>query len=281
MQLRLSQGPYIALGLQNGAPSPEDVRSAFLQLTKQFHPARFARLSTETQKLSNEVFLGIKSAHESLLRAAGGVVRGGGRTSQSGAMPALNSERDPTRPIAARAVGTPQPAVTRTMTPTKHGVGPSGTGAHNFGIRVSIPTPLRGMSPILQRSATLPNTRPSTPTITPPAPAATDPATHRGTGEWSPLPKTTPAFDERAELQQVLDALAAKNWGQAKLFLNSLAARVPSSKQYRALLAYTRGRDAQAAGRGEHAVMEFQRALQFDPELEQAKSAMAELLRRR
>ncbi len=280
MQLRLSQGAHIALGLQSGALSPEDVRAAFLQLTKQFHPARFGRLSSETQKLSNEVFLGIKSAHESLLRAAGGVVRGGGRTNQSGAMPALNSERDPTRPIATRAVGTQQPVVARTMTPTKHGVGPSGTGAHNFGTRVSIPTPPRGV-PVVQRPATPPSTRPSTPNISPPAPAATDPATHRGTGEWSGVPKTTPAFDERAELQRVLNALAAKNWGQAKLLLSSLAARVPSSKQYRALLAYARGREAQTAGRGEDAVMEFQRALQFDPDLQQAKSAMAELLRRR
>ena len=93
--------------------------------------------------------------------------------------------------------------------------------------------------------------------------------------------KTTPVFDERVELQQVLDALGQKNWGAAKALLNGLAARVPASKQYRALLAYTRGREAQTAGRGEDAVMEFQRALQLDPDLQQAKSAMAELLRRR
>jgi len=299
MQLRLSRGAHIALGLQNSDPSPQDVRSAFLQLTKQFHPARFGRLSTETQKLSTEVFLGIKSAHESLLRAVGGVVRGGGRTNQSGAVPMLNNDRDTTRPIATRAVGTQQPAISRTMTPTRHGVG-SGAGAHNFGSRAVSPVPaapLRGVSPVAQRPGTPPGTspgtpprtppqtppitRPSPPIIAPPAPAATDPATDRGTGEWPPQLKTAPAFDERVELEQVITALATKNWGQAKTLLNSLAARVPSSKQYRALLAYTRGREAQTSGRGEDAVTEFQRALQFDPDLQQAKSAMAELLRRR
>jgi hypothetical protein len=119
------------------------------------------------------------------------------------------------------------------------------------------------------------------PPVKPPHPPTGDPPTTRGTGDWQPLQKTTPVFDERVELQQVLDALGQKNWGAAKALLNGLAARVPASKQYRALLAYTRGREAQTAGRGEDAVMEFQRALQLDPDLQQAKSAMAELLRRR
>ncbi|HEY6035220.1 MAG TPA: hypothetical protein VIV58_13190, partial [Kofleriaceae bacterium] len=124
-----------------------------------------------------------------------------------------------------------------------------------------------------------PQDRPSTQRIGVPPPP--NPAATKGTGEWQQLQRTTPAFDERVELQQVLDALGQKNWGAAKALLNGLAARVPASKQYRALLAYTRGREAQTAGRGEDAVMEFQRALQLDPDLQQAKSAMAELLRRR
>ena len=42
MQLRLSQGPHIALGVAE-IPTPEQVRAAFLDLTKQYHPARFGR----------------------------------------------------------------------------------------------------------------------------------------------------------------------------------------------------------------------------------------------
>src|SRR6476469_4325444 len=70
MQVRLSQGPHVALGVAE-ISKPEQVRAAFLELTKQYHPARFGRMSTELQKMSNEVFLGIKSAHESLMRTLG------------------------------------------------------------------------------------------------------------------------------------------------------------------------------------------------------------------
>jgi 3-methyladenine DNA glycosylase/8-oxoguanine DNA glycosylase len=46
-------------------------------------------------------------------------------------------------------------------------------------------------------------------------------------------------------------------------------------------LCYTRGREAQEAGKREEAMMEMQRALQLDPDLGQAKSALEELMHRR
>jgi len=69
MQQRLSRGPRTALGVDETA-SVDEVRSAFLQLTKQYHPARFGRLSVEIQRLSNEVFLGLRSAHDTLFRGS-------------------------------------------------------------------------------------------------------------------------------------------------------------------------------------------------------------------
>jgi hypothetical protein len=282
----------VALGVEDGGVTPETVRSAFLELTKRFHPARFGRMATDIQRNANEVFLGIKAAHELLLRSLGVSGRGAPRAQSSG-MPVLAAEgsnrtaRPGTPPGAAGARGPTQPmprpagvAVPRTLTPTKPGVNVPTGATPAFGIRAQ-PLARRGTPP--QRQGTPPQTRPqdrpSTPRMVPPAPAAQDPLTTRGTGEWAQ--KTAPVFDERIELQQVMDALAQKNWGAAKALLNGLAVRVPASKQYRALLAYTRGREAQGAGRGEDAVMEFQRALQLDPDLQQAKSAMAELLRRR
>jgi hypothetical protein len=279
MQLRISHGPHVALGLEGSSATPEAVRSAFLNLTKRFHPARFGRMSNELQRLSNEVFLGIKSAHETLLRNLGVPARGGAGRLSSQVMPVLTAEgtNKTTRPgPQPRAAGTqpqpqqPPPAIPRTLTPTKPGVGMTPP----FGTRVTAQRP--GTPPQPARPGTPPpTTRPSTPNIAaPPKPATTDPGTHRGTG-------VSPAFDERSELQLVLDALAQKHWGAAKTLLNGLAARVPASKQYRALIAYTRGREAEAAGRREDAVMEFERALQIDPDNQQAKSAKAELLKRR
>src|SRR5687768_6425376 len=64
---RLGRGPHDALGISYSA-TQADVRSAFLKLTKQFHPARFARMSSELQKLANEVFLGLRGAHDQLAR---------------------------------------------------------------------------------------------------------------------------------------------------------------------------------------------------------------------
>lgn len=282
----------MALGLEESTASTEAVRAAFLDLTKQFHPVRFGRMSSEVQRLSNEVFLGIKGAHEQMLRSLGAVARGS--TMQTGGMPVLAVEGSnrtqqrpgtpPLRGATGPAVRAQSPAIPRTLTPTKPGLG-APAGAPRPG------TPRPGTPPQSARAGTPPQ-RPATPPVTPsdrpstqrigvPPPVTLDPPTTRGTGAWQPLQKTTPVFDERIELQQVLDALGQNNWGAAKALLNGLAARVPASKQYRALLAYTRGREAQAAGRGEDAVMEFQRALQLDPNLQQAKSAMAELLRRR
>ncbi|MEP6864088.1 MAG: hypothetical protein ABJE66_25905 [Deltaproteobacteria bacterium] len=271
------------------------MRAAFLALTKKFHPARFGRMPTDIQRLSNEVFLGIKAAHELLLKSFGVTTRGGS-TMQTGGMPVLTAEvtnrtqqrpgtppgRAPSPPV--RAGSPPGPAIPRTLTPTKHGLGPPTSATPpsrpatppQTSPRPGTPPPRPGTPP--ERGSTQ---RIGMAPVQPPHPPTIDPPTTRGTGDWQPLQRTTPVFDERVELQQVLDALGQKNWGAAKALLNGLAARVPASKQYRALLAYTRGREAQTAGRGEDAVMEFQRALQLDPDLQQAKSAMAELLRRR
>jgi len=78
MQSRISRGPTVTLGLDDSGATPEAVRAAFLTLTKQFHPARFGRLSLDIQRMSNEVFLGIKAAHDAMLRALGASPRPGG-----------------------------------------------------------------------------------------------------------------------------------------------------------------------------------------------------------
>ena len=72
-----------------------------------------------------------------------------------------------------------------------------------------------------------------------------------------------------------------RNWTAARHCLHALAAKVPQSKPYRALLCYTRGREAHVAGRADDALLEYQRALQLDPDLAQVKQAVAELQRRR
>lgn len=239
MQQRITQGPRTTLGLGEAA-APEDVRAAFLALTKRFHPARFGRMSNDVQRLSNEVFLGIKSAHDVLMGSPRPKT-----ASSSGVMPVI------------RAEATDRSAVVRQPSPPLRQPA-QGTGSRS--------TPQQG-HPKMTPARGIP-VRPTSP------PAAPLPPTPR------PSPPRAPVFDERAALQAALDLLATKDWIAARQALHALAARVPQSKQYRALLCYTRGREAQAGGRIEDAALELQRALQLDPELAIAKQALAELRRR-
>ena len=88
------------------------------------------------------------------------------------------------------------------------------------------------------------------------------------------------AFDEQAELRAAMDLLSSKNYPAARQAFHALAAKMPQSRQYRALLCYARGRETAASGRIDDAVLEFQRALQLDSELEIAKQAIRELGRK-
>jgi len=94
---------------------------------------------------------------------------------------------------------------------------------------------------------------------------------------FSPGQKTTPVFEERAAFQQALALLQARNWAGARQALETLVTMVPKSKQYRALVCLARGREAQSTGRAEEAFLEYQRALQLDPDLELVQQAVVEL----
>jgi hypothetical protein len=85
---RLDAAPFAFLGL-GADPTPAQARSAFLALTKQYHPTKFARFSPDTVRLANEVFLALKRVYESLERGArAGTARPAGSGSQPlGAVP--------------------------------------------------------------------------------------------------------------------------------------------------------------------------------------------------
>lgn len=303
MQSRISQGPYAALGVGEAATA-EQVRTAFLELTKRFHPARFGRLATDVQRLSNEVFLGIKAAHDQLLKQLGAAKRSmqsGGMSvitdaKVSGIMPVVRAptpaparstgaipvQRPGTPPLARGTDRIPErsstPAVARTSTPSQPAASRTQTPAQPP-TRASTPalgTPVpRGTTPGVRPASPAP--RPASPPLRPPAPsAAINPDTVRGVA-----PPRDPTFDERAALREALMLLNDQSWSDARQALSTLAAKVPQSKNYRALLGYARGREAQAAGRADEAALEYQRALELDPQLTMAKQALAEVQRRR
>ena len=332
MQSRINAGPRTTLGVGQAA-STEEVRAAFLALTKRFHPARFGRMSPDIQRLSNEIFLAIKSAHDTLLRGSrsgampvitdegSAAYRGASATRTTATMPVLTRPAatrppstgatpassptpatyrgpaiaPPAAPSAQRSTPAQQtgPVVGRTPTPRgapRRMTPPSGTPA------ATRPTTPAGGMPAISRSATPPSDtptqrfgsapRPGTPPAVPRA-ATSRPATARrpstppAEARSSPARPPEPPFDEQAALQHARDLLATRNWPGARQALQALAARVPQSRHYRALLCYARGREAQAGGRVDEAALEFQRALQLEPDLGLARQALGELPRRR
>jgi hypothetical protein len=336
MQMRISQGPYAALSIAENATA-EEVRASFLQLTKQFHPARFGRLAPEIQKLSNEVFLGIKNAHDMLARQLGarrglphtstgtvtteitrpstnpltaGTQRGTGLVSRT-TTPTLarGTDRASTRPsspvITQSTARVITAAPTQSRAPTPSSPTPAATQPMPHAVRVATPplgvqtraptgplprttTPvdLTGRTPT-PRPSTLPPQRAMTPPARPgtPQPDAITPPTIRYSGvqPTQALPRVGgqgAPFDEQTELRAAMDLLSSKNYPAARQAFHALAAKMPQSRQYRALLCYARGRETAASGRIDDAVLEFQRALQLDSELEIAKQAIRELGRK-
>jgi hypothetical protein len=294
MQTRLAESPHTALGLSPNA-SPQEIRSAFLQLTKTFHPARFGRMATDIQRLSNEVFLLLRAAHDTLAKP-----KPAGRAGSTTAVPTTKAV---TRPFGVPITPTTRPGVPTTGKPVGETPTPP---ARQSG---QIPPVRTGHTPppVLTRpssppASTAPPTRPSSPTPgipmrpTPPPARQTPPTgiTFSSGGAprpAGPAPGTQPvqksggssssgqALDR--ELAPILELMGMGMWDVAQAAIDALAAKTPQNNRYAALAYYTRGRRAQAEGDRRIAQIEFAEALKLDPDLEPAKIANAELFARR
>ena len=274
MQERLAGGPYVALGISPAA-TPAEIRTAFLQLTKTYHPARFGYMSPELQRLSNEVFLALRAAHDSIARPARAVAAA--KADRSGVFPASTPRSD-------RSSGTPATATPATPTPTLPSTPPAPTAQRSE--RSDRFPPMTGHAPPGAppvSSGAVSSVRPtSTPSSgvrigarPPPGPTPAPAMAAR------PAPAAAPAMGITGVPAAVVEQLQRGQWDAARAALTALAARNPDTPRYRALIAYARGREAQLAGRLDEARVELQDALQIDPELQLAKTALAELFTRR
>jgi hypothetical protein len=257
MQARLARDPVAALGLVANATA-DDVRAAFLQLTKQYHPVRFGRMALDIQRLSNEVFLALRAAHDALAKA---LRRQSGPLPASRGSSALGAQAQP--PMSAPSQGAPAPLRSPQLLPQRPVRPP---GSSESGERPPVPPP-RAMTPAL--GVKIPATRPSGP-----QPVSRPSLPMRQTGGH---PVVVPAVDEAT----VLELLQRQQWDQARSALHQLSARDPASKRIRALMSYARGREAQLDRRVDDARVELQDALELDPELQLAKTALTELFTRR
>lgn len=192
----------------------------------------------------------------------------------------------------------PMPAVARppTVTQPVPSAGPAHlaerrTGPTPLGARTSQPTP--GATPGVARpSAT--GSQSMRPQATPaPVPGrASTPTFAAGTERPQPVAPAMPgrvvhpgpaasANGGDAALAPILMLLEQGQFEASRVALETLAARAPAVARYRALIAYARGREAQLARRFDEARVELQEALQLDPGLALAKTALGELFTRR
>jgi len=61
------QDPYTVLGIQPGA-SQEEIRKAYRDLSKKYHPDRVNHLGSEFRDLAHKKFINIKKAYETLIK---------------------------------------------------------------------------------------------------------------------------------------------------------------------------------------------------------------------
>ena len=295
MQARL-RDPYDALGV-SGSSTPADIRSAFFALTKRFHPARFCRMPPDIQRLANEVFLGLRAAHDALARPTIKPVRQSqgtpvvqrpgsqppGGPSGAAQPPAISRTSSPQMPVISR---TQTPAISRPSSASGVPIQPQPRGG--TGPVAAIPRPPGAPHPPSQPAPYQPRTRtePGSAPGRAPGPSPDDRGLH-ATAKPATAPATTPAApgrpggDDNKELATAIELLGKSQWEPARTILNALAARSPQIARYRALLAYSRGREAQLLRRIDEARVELDQALQIDPELQLAKTALGELFTRR
>lgn len=284
MQDRVARGAHAALGIPTHATAT-DIRTAFLQLTKIYHPARFARMAVEIQRLANEVFLSLRAAHDSLAkppqrtraRATAPVVFPNNHTvpprSRPGPTAALrtpiqtpaptNTPPTPNEPGRPPARFTPSPAPPAAVQPSRPGSTPTlgPNHARAIGSAAGIAAPAAVGSAAVRRNTPPSGIRNSSPTATG-APRSKVPTVER-------------------ELIPIYELIQQRQWEPARAAIAALVGRSPTAPKYQALLCYTRGREAQLERRIDEARVELDSALQLDPDLQLAKNALAELFTRR
>lgn len=257
---RLTEAPHAILGVPADA-TPEVRRAAFLRLTKQFHPMRFARFAPDVVRQANEVFLTIKRAYDQL-SAPAKVAQG---TGSLAARPAGSSPPPASRqssPAIPRAP-TPPPAARSPLDPPTH----PPVASRSTTARQPTPTPVPGRSPLD------PPTQPKHATATP-AVSFTAPDRARST---SVSPSTRALSDAEQAMEPAMDLIRRKLWADARQALLKLAVAQPQEKRFRAYMHYARGRESQEAGKLDEARAEWQRAVGLEPELVAAKRALEEL----
>ncbi len=240
--LRHAQGAGTAAEIL-GVAQPDQYRSAFLNITKTYHPNRFARRPEDIRRLANDVFILLKGAYESVKGAAAELERAAAdRRLQEAKAKAAMAAKEPRKPSPSKAL--PDPAVLATRRAMKErrqaelikkGIGsPGGTGKRTAQVR-----------------------------------AATDSKTAQSDAQQK--------ADEARRYERALNQMRITDFVTAAATFKELAVGRPSEKRFRMHMHYAQGRVQQSMDQFEEARAEYKRALGIDADFAEAHQAMESL----
>ena len=302
--------PFLVLGVGYEA-TDADVRAAFGELTKRYHPDLFARYeSTELRAVAAEIFILIRDAYRKLGDEAGRgqVLASLGRPTAPRAVPIQN--RPPPVPVKPPRAPTgqvpilPPPPQARPFTDvhptTRPGDSPAVPGVPPPPGRLA--TPARGVPAVAPQttrpapppppSGKVPSARESQPIPTLPS-ATGSQGLKRPTTEprpetappppvqtnRSPVVNAPPVLSGEAGENALEDLLDAGKFDEALAAYKVMAKKNPADRTYRAGIELCEGLRALAQRDRLEAAQRFEAALEIDPSNERAARELAEMRR--
>ncbi|MGE3459447.1 MAG: DnaJ domain-containing protein [Kofleriaceae bacterium] len=249
--------PFLVLGIGYEA-SDADVRAAFGELTKRYHPDRFARYeSSQLRQVAAEIFILIRDAYRKLSDETG-------RAQTIATIAKPSAQRGPAARVAGAAVSAPTPS------------GPPGPPPPPMpSANVVAKTKPRGdETPRLVRSdpqAQIPTVRRPPDPPAPPPPLETD----RRPMVAAPPPVLADSSDS-GRIDQLLET---GKFDEALAAYKVMSKKHPQDRSLRAGIELCEGLRALAARDRLEAAQRFEAALEIDPSNEHAARELADLRR--
>ncbi len=281
--------PFLVLGLAYGAGDGE-VRAAFGDLTKRYHPDRFARYqSTELRQVAAEIFILIRDAYRRLGNEAGRiqVLTALGKTPTPTGVPAVVIPPAPSGPVRM-AAGPPPRAATAPVIPAAT----PAAGTRAVPPVVAIPAPrqspmptprgvpaapanVRSPGPVRAIPSVIPSIGPQVP-AQPPASKPVEPAQPGSADRRATVPLP---LNDSADPHGVEELLDAGRLDEALATYRTLATKTPSERTLRAGVELCEGLRALAQRDRLEAAQRFEAALEIDPSNERAARELAGMRR--
>jgi hypothetical protein len=252
--------PFLVLGVGYEATDGE-VRAAFGELTKRYHPDRFARYeSAELRQVAAEIFILIRDAYRRLGDASG----------RTQALAALGRTAAP-RPVPAprapsQGVGPPPIPTAKTTQAIPVAIDPSEARPSGPVARAK-PAPIRvpHVPPVPQVAPPLP-----------PPPATPPPITTERRPVLAPPPPVLDGAMDPGDVESLIDAGRVD---EALAAYKVLAKKQPQDRTFRAGVELCEGLRSLTARDRLEAAQRFEAALEIDPSNERAARELADMRR--